>query len=250
MNELVSIDVRMEHNQMITDSRNVADVFGRQHKHVLDSIRNLEKDVPNFGQMFFETTLLDSYGREQKAYQMNRDGFTLLCMGFNGKEAMEWKIKYIQAFNDLEKYYNSPEQQYARALMMAQKTIEESKHEIKYLRDENERMKPKEVFVDAIISSDSNIKIGELAKILNQNGINIGQNRLFTWLRDNDYLMKYENVPTQKAANLKIFFIDYKPVSINGEKVLKPTTKVTPKGQQYFINKFLNRKEMKDGRII
>lgn len=117
----------------------------------------------------------------------------------------------------------------AKALMVAQKTLERRDEENRFLKAENERMKPKEIFADAIMSSSTNIKIGELAKILNQNGIDIGQNRLFKWLRANDYLMD-ENIPTQKAVNLKIFFIDYKPVPINGEIVMKPTTKVTPKG--------------------
>lgn len=243
MNELISVDVRIEQDQMITDSRNVSDVFCKRHDHILRDIENLKKDLPNFGEMFFETTLPDSYGREQKAYLMNRDGFTLLCMGFTGKEAMEWKIKYIQAFNELERYYNSPEQQYARALMMAQKTIEAGKHEIRLLRTENERMKPKEEFADAIISTNSVILIGELAKILNQNGIDTGEKRLFKWMRANDYLTE-KNMPTQKAMELKVFRIcEGTRPGLNGERKITKTTKVTAKGQQYFINKFLSDKE-------
>ena len=244
MNELVSVDVRIEQDQMITDSRNIADVFGKQHKHILRDIENLKKDVPNFGQMFLESTKPDSYGREKKIYIMNRDGFTLLAMGFTGSEAMEWKIKYIQAFNELEKYYNSPEQQYARALMMAQKTIEESKHAIKYLKEENERMKPKEIFADAITSSKTVILIGELAKILNQNGVNTGEKRLFKWMRENGYLTR-DNLPTQRASELKIFRVcEGTRQGLDGETIVTHTTKVTAKGQQYFINKFLANKEM------
>lgn len=109
----LTVSVRLENDQMITDSRNVADVFDKQHKNVLRDIELLKKDVLNFEQMFFEGTMPDSYGRDQKVYFMNRDGFTLLAMGFTGSDAMQWKLKYIEAFNALEKAWNTPEQVFA-----------------------------------------------------------------------------------------------------------------------------------------
>ena len=95
--------VRINSNQVVTDSRSVAEHFEKRHDHVMRDIEAYKKDVPNFGEMFHETTMPDSYGRQQKAYLMNRDGFSLLVMGFTGAKALEWKLKYINAFNAMEK---------------------------------------------------------------------------------------------------------------------------------------------------
>ncbi|MDD3052496.1 MAG: phage regulatory protein/antirepressor Ant [Candidatus Cloacimonetes bacterium] len=238
MGDLISVRVRIENDLMITDSRNIAEVFKKQHKHVLESIRNLEKDVPNFGQMFFEGTLPDSYGRDQKVYFMNRDGFSLLAMGFTGSEATRWKLKYINAFNALEKAWNTPEQIFARALKMADEKIHSLETDVK-------RMKPKEIFADAVSVSHTSILIGELAKILKQNGVSIGQNRLFEWLRSNSYLISRSgidyNMPTQKSMELGLFEIKERTINNpDGSVRITKTVLVNGKGQQYFINKFLS----------
>lgn len=96
------ITLTEKNNKPVTSSREVALNFDKEHKHVLESIRSLEKDVPDFRLMFFETTMPDSYGREQKVYLMNRDGFTLLAVGFTGKKALKFKLDYIAAFNAME----------------------------------------------------------------------------------------------------------------------------------------------------
>ena len=107
-------------------------------------------------------------------------------------------------------------------------------------------MKPKALFADAVATSDSSILVGQLAKILKQNGIEIGQNRLFKWLRDHGYLGKRGegyNRPTQKAMNLGLFQIKERTVNNpDGSVRVTITTKVTGKGQQYFINLFLKEK--------
>lgn len=95
MNEVIKIDI--VENQLVTDSKRVTEVFGKEHRNVLRDIDAL-KDVLNFEQMFYQTTEQDGYGRPQRAYQMNRDGFSLLAMGFTGKESLQWKIKYINEF--------------------------------------------------------------------------------------------------------------------------------------------------------
>lgn len=124
----------------------------------------------------------------------------------------------------------------AKALLVAQKQIEERNAQI-------ERMKPKEIFADAVAASHTSILIGELAKLLKQNGVKTGRRRLFTWMRDNGYLIKggsSRNMPTQKGMELGLFEI--KETTINnpdGSIKISRTTKVTGKGQQYFINKFL-----------
>lgn len=98
MNDLVI----MKDKQAVTSSLQVADTFGKRHDHVADSIDSLKKDVPNFGEMFIETNLPDSYGRNRRGYYMNRDGFTLLAMGFTGSKALQFKLQYIDAFNKME----------------------------------------------------------------------------------------------------------------------------------------------------
>jgi len=99
---LVAITGKRNEEILTTTSRAVADVFEKRHDHILRDIDDLRKDVPNSGEMFFEIQEPDSYGRMQRAYQMNRDGFSLLAMGFTGEKALAWKLKYIKAFNEME----------------------------------------------------------------------------------------------------------------------------------------------------
>ena len=123
--------------------------------------------------------------------------------------------------------------------------LKEEREKNKVLIADNKRMKPKEIFADAVASSKTSILIGDLAKILKQNGIETGQKRLFEQLRQEGYLMKSgnsKNMPTQKAMEKGLF--EVKETTINnpdGSIRVTKTTKVTGIGQQYFINKFLNR---------
>lgn len=111
------------------------------------------------------------------------------------------------------------------------------------LTADNETMKPKALFADAVATSHTSILIGDLAKLIRQNGVDIGQNRLFGWLRDNGYLIgsgDRRNMPTQRAMDLKLFEVKERTFqNPDGSVRITKTTKVTGKGQQYFINKFL-----------
>ena len=147
-----------------------------------------------------------------------------------------------QYFIQVEKDFNSPEKIMARALLMADKKVHKLEAQI-------EADRPKVLFADAVSASKSSCLIGELAKILKQNGIDIGQNKLFQWLRSNGYLISRRgdswNQPTQKSMQLGLF--ELKKTNINhadGHTTTNTTTKVTGKGQQYFINKFLNQKRL------
>lgn len=144
-----------------------------------------------------------------------------------------------QYFIQVEKDFNSPEKIMARALLMADQKVHKLEAKI-------EADRPKVLFADAVSASKSSCLIGELAKILKQNGINIGQNKLFQWLRTHGYLISRRgeswNQPTQKSMQLGLF--ELKKTNINhpdGHTTVTTTTKVTGKGQQYFINKFLNQ---------
>lgn len=144
-----------------------------------------------------------------------------------------------QYFIQVEKDFNSPEKIMARALLMADQKVHKLEAQI-------EADRPKVLFADAVSASKSSCLIGELAKILKQNGIDIGQNKLFQWLRSHGYLISRRgeswNQPTQKSMQLGLF--ELKKTNINhpdGHTTVSTTTKVTGKGQQYFINKFLDQ---------
>ena len=142
-----------------------------------------------------------------------------------------------QYFIQIEKDWNSPEKIMARALKLA-------KDKIMRLETKVEEDKPKVLFADAVSASHTSILVGELAKLLRQNGADIGQNRLFAWLRDNGYLIRRSgtdyNMPTQRAMEMGLF--DIKETAItrsDGSITISKTVKVTGKGQTYFVNKFL-----------
>lgn len=227
-------------NQPVTTSKMVAEVFGKEHRNVLRDIDTL-KDVLNFEQMFYEETEPDSYGRPQRIYQMNRDGFSLLAMGFTGQKALEWKVKYIEAFNYMEQQLNTPEIQMAHGLLAAKTLIEQKDKLIEEQKQLIEEQKPKVLFAEAVSASDSSVLIRDLAKLIRQNGIDIGEKRLFKWLRENGYICKSDRMPTQKAMELGLFEIVVRTVEKgNGLPIETKTAKVTGKGQVYFVNKFLH----------
>ena len=144
-----------------------------------------------------------------------------------------------QYFIQVEKDFNSPEKIMARALLMADKKIHKLETQI-------EADRPKVLFADAVSASHTSILVGELAKLISQNGYKIGANRLFAWMRENGYLIKRKgsdwNMPTQRSMDLKLFEIKETNVQhADGHITVNKTPKVTGKGQQYFINKFLNQ---------
>lgn len=244
MNELV---FKGANNQVLTNSLLVAEKFGKSHKNVIQVIKELITSAEKSANLFVESEYPDTYGRMQPMYVMNRDGFTLLVMGFTGDKALQFKLDYIEAFNKMEEVIKNGGFQipatFRDALLLAAKQQEQIDEQQKLLSIQA----PKVLFADAMQTSQRSCLVAELAKILQQNGVNIGQNRLFSWLRENDYLCskgQYYNQPTQKAMEFGLF--ELKQTSINkpdGTVLVTTTTKVTGKGQIYFVNKFLNNKE-------
>lgn len=179
-------------------------------------------------------------GRPSKDADISIDMAKQICMIQRSPEGKMIR----QYFIDLEKAWNTPEQIFARALKMADREIEKLKHYNVSLMEDNQRMKPKEIFADAVATSHTSILIGDLAKLLKQNGVETGQKRLFEWMRDSGYLIKRKgadwNMPTQKSMELGLFEVKESTVNNpDGSVRINRTTKVTGKGQQYFINKFL-----------
>lgn len=140
-------------------------------------------------------------------------------------------------FLQIEKDWNSPEKVMARALQIAG-------DKLKRLESKIEADAPKVLFADAVSASKTSILVGELAKLLKQNGVDMGQHRLFRWMRENGYLIRRKgmdfNMPTQKSMDLGLFTVKETAIThSDGMVTVSKTVKVTGKGQQYFIEKFL-----------
>lgn len=179
-------------------------------------------------------------GQNMIDHEISIDMAKQICMIQRSEKGKQ----YRQYFIDLEKAWNTPEQVMARALKLADKTIDTLKEDNKKLIEDNERMRPKEIFADAVKASDSSILIGDLAKILRQNGVDIGAKRLFEYLRNHGYLIKRKgsdwNMPTQKSMNMGLFEIkESTHIDGNGCNIVTRTPKATGKAQIYFVNKFV-----------
>lgn len=186
--------------------------------------------------------------RELQDYSLSVDMAKHICLMSRtekGKECRQYLI-------DLEKAWNTPEQVFARALKMADRTIAKLKDTNKSLAEKIEADRPKTIFADAVSASHTSILIGDLAKLICQNGYQIGQKRLFQWMRDNGYLMvsgSSRNMPKQKYVEQGLFEIKESNFqNPDGSVRITRTTKVSGKGQLYFVNKFLGQEaEKADG---
>lgn len=247
-NEIADL-VEIVNDQVVVSSVDVAKRFGKRHDHVIRDIENL---IPqNWGVKYFEkTSYKNTRGKTYPMYLMNRDGFSLLAMGFTGKEAIEWKIKYINAFNWMEKQLKEEnyldkmpdDELMARALLIADGRIKELKALNEKQATKIKTDEPKVVFADAVMAADNDVNVRVIAKILCQNGVNIGQNRLFTWLTNHKYLIRtpYYYEVAQKSVNggwLKLSMKSH--MAPNNVEHITCQVKVTPKGQIYFVNKIL-----------
>lgn len=179
--------------------------------------------------------------RELQDYSLSVDMAKHICLMSRtekGKECRQYLI-------DLEKAWNTPEQVFARALKMADQTIAKLKNTNKSLVEKIEADRPKTIFADAVSASHTSILIGDLAKLICQNGYQIGQKRLFQWMRDNGYLMvsgNSRNMSKQKYVEQGLFEIKESNVqNPDGSVRITRTTKVSGKGQLYFVNKFLGQ---------
>lgn len=162
-----------------------------------------------------------------------------LCMLQRNEKGKQARQYFIQ----LEKDWNSPEKVMARALQIANKKLQA-------LEAKAEEDKPKVLFADSVAASHTSILVGELAKLLRQNGVDIGGTRLFRWMRENGYLIRRSgsdyNMPTQRSMETGLFTIKETVIThADGTVTVSKTVKVTPKAQIYFVNKFLGEKTVK-----
>ena len=176
-------------------------------------------------------------GRPSVEYNLTISMAKEVAMLQRNEKGKEVRNYFIQVEDRYKKLANDPSYQMALGLKASQLLLDQKDKIIA-------EMKPKALFADAVATSNTSVLVGELAKILKQNGVDTGATRLFSWLRDNGYLIRRRgtdyNMPTQKSMELGLFEI--KETSIarsNGSVTVSKTPKVTGKGQQYFINKFL-----------
>ncbi len=246
MNDLV---YKSNDNQALTNSLLVAGKFGKRHSDVLRSIETIISQTPKnqSERNFALSEYRDASGKANPMYIITKDGFSILVMGFTGETAMSFKWEYIEAFNKMEATirtggFNIPSN-LKDALRLALQ-LEERKE---LLEGKVKEDAPKVLFAEAVSASKRSCLVSELAKIIQQNGIEIGQNRLFKWMRVKGYLCskgESYNQPTQKAMELGLF--DIKKTTIikpDGTVMISTTSKVTGKGQIYFINKFIGENQ-------
>lgn len=184
-------------------------------------------------------------GRPSIDHQLSINMAKEICMLQRSEKGKQFR----QYFIAVENQWNTPEAVMARALKFAQSQLDSIKNYSKALETKVKQDAPKVLFADSVAASDSSILVGELAKIIKQNGVSIGQNRLFAWLRLNGFLISRKgtdrNMPTQKSMDLGLFEIKERAINNpDGSVRVTKTVKVTGKGQQYFVNKFLSDKSV------
>ena len=235
--------------QKYLDSREVAEMVRKEHKNILRDIRGYYEEL---GQLNFEPTdffaesqYTDKSNRQKPCYLVTKKGCEFIAHKLTGVKGTEFTAKYINRFHEMEDTIKTQLPQgndlIALAVIEAQKMIAERDKQI-------ERMKPKEIFADAVSASETSILVGDLAKLISQNGYKIGQKRLFEWLRTNNFLIKCgssRNMPQQRFVEQGLIEIKESNVqNPDGSVRITRTTKVTGKGQIYFVNKFLQKSEV------
>lgn len=237
MNELIKIQVNNNQEQIV--SGRVLHMFlGVETPYMKWFERMLQYGFDE-NRDFWTKMSESTGGRPSTDHIMKLDMAKELCMlarNEKGKQARHY-------FLEVEREWNSPEKVMARALVIANNRIETLTLENTMQKKDIAEARPKVVFADAVSASDNTILIGDMAKLIKQNGHPIGQKRLFQWLRDNGYLIKRKgadyNSPTQYAMELGLFKIKETAIThSDGHVTVSKTVKVTGKGQQYFINKF------------
>lgn len=237
MNQLTTINQTMS-------SREIAELTNKEHRSVLRDIDKLNEHYTNLGmhKVVQGSYTLPSTGNQQhRCYELTKMQTIDLMTGYN----IELRIKINRRWEELEtkSQFQIPSSM-SEALRLAANQAEQIEQQQKQLDEQ----KPKVVFADSVTQAFNSILIRELAVILAQNGVEIGEKRLFEYLRNNGFLVKREgkdkNTPTQRSIELGLFSIAERTFNNSQGSFIAKTTYVTGKGQQYFINKFLSNQEV------
>lgn len=253
-NEIRKFDFRGASLRTLTDEAGEPWFVLKDCMSILD-LGNPTETVKMFDDDEFSTTeVIDSIGRRQQAYIISEPGLYRLVMRSRKPEAKEFQRwvthKVLPQIRKTGGYIptsesDSDEDIMARAVLVAQKTIERKNQQLQAKDTQIKMLEPKARFADAVAASDGTCLVGELAKMLRQNGMDISQNRLFRLLQADGYLGKSgsnRNVPTQRAMDLGLFRIKETTVThADGHTTVSRTPKVTGKGQRYFIDRYWGR---------
>lgn len=263
------INVTNYNGTIVVSSRDVARDFGKRHDNVLKDIDTvvLQMGCPqNLGNLFIETQYQHEQNKQwYREYLLTRDGFSLLVMGFTGEPALQWKLKYIDAFNKMEQVLRSQVPQLSEkqqcilaiydggqgAIQGAKRLSEiEVAEAVAPLEAKIEEQKPLVTFAEQVGESCDLISVRELAKLANDESLDIGEKRLFQWLRENGYLSNkkvngnFTNEPYQRFVKQGLFKVVEQTYKTPFGTRLSKKTMITGKGQIYFINKLKD-----DGRF-
>lgn len=219
--------VKVENNQVVVSSRDIAEHFEKQHKHVLESIERLKAENSALIAMFYETSYKAGTGKSYKEYLMNRDGFSLLVMGFTGSKALDWKLKYINAFNEMENQLKPTLPDFSNPAEAARAWANEYEAKQKALAQVAE-MKPKAEYFDCLVDRNLLTNFRTTAKELG-----IKQNQFINWLLENNFVYRDNHNKLMLYAQHEEYFCvkDSKSAS---NKWAGTQTLITPKGKEAF----------------
>lgn len=229
-------------------SREIAEVTCKEHKNVLAAIRLMEESwIKVTGLNFKLSEYTDSTGRKLPMYKLNKTECLYIATKFND----EARAKLVIRWEELERAnrmgnFNVPKS-FREALLLAAEQQEVIENQQKQIEEKNAKIeadKPKVLFSETVSASNKSILVRELAKLITQNGYQIGEKQLYERLRKAGYLCssgESYNQPTQTYMNMGLFHLKKTSVICDGESKVYTVTKVTPKGQIYFINKFLGK---------
>lgn len=218
--------VKVENNQVVVSSRQVAEHFGKQHKDVLENIRKILV-AENSATKFFSETVHEYRGQQFPEYLMDRDGFSLLVMGFTGKQALEWKLKYINAFNEMENQLKSTLPNFNNPAEAARAWANEYEAKQKALA-QVAMMKPKAEYFDCLVDRNLLTNFRTTAKELG-----IKQNQFINWLLENNFVYRDNHNKLMPYAQYEEYFC-IKDSKSACNKWAGTQTLITPKGKEAF----------------
>ena len=254
MSDVENALVEVQNGQVVVSSKQVAEHFEKQHFHVLETLDKLIIENPIMTEMFQKTSYTAGTGKAYPMFLMNRDGFTLLAMGFTGKKALEWKLKYIQAFNAMEEQIKTllaPSYQIADPIERAKKWIEEEEQR-RQLEEKNQvliaenveltqQLEEEKEFKKIVYEKGDNYSYSDAYRVLSENVGRMGRNKFIEVLVDKKIISE-SRIPYAKYLNKGYFVIKKNIIEINKNKTFETYQGlVTPKGLDWLINYFKKR---------